>query len=182
MKNFRRRTLVVLGLAAGLIASAFNRPAQAQPPGPARIRVYNGLRGVDDKGRFLRIGTFVSLFKAGVMVRSADLYNSPNNASGSLDWTGLDVGTYEVHFQTKGYGTVIKKIALSSEMMPQVNLDSVSKNDEVWDGGPTVYEMEAQIQALHRSQLELISLLGEAKQKNTDLEARLAALEKASKK
>ena len=167
MQKFRHRNVVAVVLGLSLISAAFSA-THAQPIANGRIRIHNALRGVTEKGAFLRIATFVTLFKNGEMVRSSDLTNSPNNAAGSLDWSNLPLGSYEVHFQTKGYGTVIKKVALTSDAMSFVNLENIGQNDEVWDGGPTVFEMEAQILALQK--------------RNADLEARLSAVEKSVKK
>lgn len=185
MKLNQRRTLVPLGLALAALP-IFQPAAHAQVGAKAipvgNLYVANRLTGIDDKGRFLRIGTFVTLFKDGQMVRSSDLYNSPNNASGSLEWDGLPAGNYEVHFQTKGFGTVIKKVTVTPERMTNAVLETVSKNDEVWDGGPTVYEMEGYIRALAKKELELDGRLAAEEKKNAELESRLAALEKTAKK
>ncbi|HLJ57231.1 MAG TPA: hypothetical protein VKT77_19500 [Chthonomonadaceae bacterium] len=137
------RKLILGLLAVGLLAIALSHAVvQAQEPRTAELAVSNQF---EVNNRYVNV--FATLFKDGREVRSIDL-----GAQLNIVWSGLQPGQYEVHFQARGYGTLIKQIVISSDVRNFVNVSTMTAHDEVWNGGPTLADLERRIAALEKAQ------------------------------
>jgi hypothetical protein len=128
-----------------LAALLLQGSSTAQPPGGAALSVSNQVRLVDESGRKAGLVALVTLYKQGQAVRSTDLSNV---GSARVDWKGLAPGSYEVHFEAKGYGKVVKRVVLAPGVLSSVVLGSIGQNDEAWGAGPTLFELQRRITAL----------------------------------
>lgn len=105
---------------------------------------------------------FVTLHRAGAVIRSAEITN--HRADSGAAWDALPVGGYELHIQARGYGTTIKRVAVAKNEVTPLTISGVGKTDELWGAGPTIAELEKRIAGLEKE--------------NTALKERVATLEK----
>jgi hypothetical protein len=104
----------------------------------------------------------VSLFSDGKQIRSGEL---DSQQGVTVHWRKLPVGDYEVHFEAKGFKKAIKRIKLAEEMVnPTVRAELDEKSELVLGGGPSMQELQKQIEKLQQA--------------NADLRARVEKLQK----
>ncbi|HEY0075805.1 MAG TPA: hypothetical protein VGB77_17015 [Abditibacteriaceae bacterium] len=168
MKNFRHAWLVLSISAFALIGSLlFQSNGQTQPkPAPTGgIKLSNT---ISQEGTPSRVNVLATLFKVGEPVRSVTMHNISGNQYDGIEtygsWSDLPVGAYEVLFEAKGFGKVVKRVVVAPDATASVIIDSMDKNDELWGGGPTLFDLQKRIEALEAE--------------NKDLKARVSQLEK----
>ena len=174
MKNHRRSWLAFVLLGIILTSSLLLQGiAQTQPKPTGSVTAYNKVvmwndKVVmwNDKDQQVVLNALVTLFKDGQRVRSKEIDNIERfGFIQEAKWSELPLGEYEVHFEVHGYGKVIKRIVVSPDDPTVVVLSSITKNDEVWGGGPTLFDLQSKITLLEKE--------------NAELKERLSALEKA---
>ena len=170
------RKWIMLGVTMCLaVLLIFQGTGVSQGQKTGGVNLVNGLvvKNIDNDPADLPI--LFTLFKDGVVVRSAELSSSSyvdyagRKLAGAGEftaaWKELPVGPYELHCEAVGYGKLIKRIAVSSDTPAQIAVRTMPEKDEMQGAGPTLFEMQRKITLLENE--------------NAALKERVAALEKA---
>jgi hypothetical protein len=143
---------VLTGLVAvGLIAIAFAKPlGSATSDQTCQLIVHDLVPGIVVGSQTVWETVLVTLVHKGEAVRSTELVTS-GTGSYSVNWSQLEPGQYELHFEAKGHGTVIKRIALSPDATSYSQIQSLGDKDELWGSGPTLADLERRLAALEKA-------------------------------
>jgi hypothetical protein len=95
----------------------------------------------------------VSLYSEGKLLRSGEI----DSKVGTFAlWRGLPIGKYEVHFEAKGYKKGIKHILLSEQdAQSSVSAELDQKVEIVLGGGPSIQELQEELNQLKKSNADL---------------------------
>lgn len=157
-----------LGVAVFMFAAFVVQASGQSGPKPMGVlAVSNSVEAYDTHNNRVDVRVFVMLYKDGQVIRTNEL-SSPSD----LTWYEVPAGAFEVHFQAKGYGKVIKRYILVQNETIYVNLASMDKKDEVWGDGPSLFELQKRIETLETANTAL-------KTEVTALKTEVAALKKA---
>jgi len=136
------------GIAAALLAVAvFARPgSRVSADQTCTLQVSDDVPAPSLQSH--RETVLVTLYFKGEPVRSTEL---PGPGSSYAIWHDLNAGAYELHFEAKGHGKVIKRLVLNPDAASSVSLQSLGDKDEMWGAGPTLYDLEKRITALEKA-------------------------------
>lgn len=161
-----RKKLNLMAVLCLFVALMFQSASHAQKPVGGSIYLYNQVIGINKDGNQVNVPILFSLFKNGELVRSTEL-NTTGMGTNPVEatWSDLPVGGYELQCEALGFGKLIRKIAVAPNEKSSFTPKTLPAKDEVQGAGPTLFEIQRKIALLEKQ--------------NADLQARLAALEKA---
>ncbi|CAN5384554.1 hypothetical protein BH11ARM1_BH11ARM1_12610 [soil metagenome] len=133
---------IILALAFYLLVTGFGFSRNGTTQGEDKCTL-NVSIATENNGKPARFTVLTTLFSQGTALRSTELLNG--GSSNSVVWRDLDAGPYEVRFESKGYGTITKRITLSPDAPTTVRVESITKSDEVWGNGPTLSDLQNRI-------------------------------------